>query len=202
MWKELGIKSSKRNSSEKDFHAVHPVERINDPEMVGIGNGFNNRQPQTSCIGGFRIFIEPGEDPVGIKRIGNSGIFHDQRISLEGNGNGTAFHVMHQGIFEQVGNKDLGKIRSGAGTFARLAPQVKGWYPPGTGPDVGKTRAKAAIWQKPADFRAKALAFESAATKFNAAAKAGDLAAIRAAQGDLGKTCKACHDPSREPEHD
>jgi len=97
---------------------------------------------------------------------------------------------------------DLGKIRSGAGTFARLAPQVKGWYPPGTGPDVGKTRAKAAIWQKPADFRAKALAFESAATKFNAAAKAGDLAAIRAAHGDLGKTCKACHDPYREPEHD
>ena len=92
---------------------------------------------------------------------------------------------------------DLTKVRSGAATFARLAPQVKGWYPPGTGPDAGKTRAKAAIWQKPDDFRAKALAFESTATKFNAAAKSGDLAAIRAAQGELGKACKACHDPYR-----
>ena len=97
---------------------------------------------------------------------------------------------------------DLAKVRSGAATFARLAPQVKGWYPPGTGPDVGKTRAKAAIWQKPDDFRAKSLAFERSAAKFNAAAKAGDLAAIRAAHGDLGKNCKACHDPYREPEHD
>ena len=92
---------------------------------------------------------------------------------------------------------DLTKVRSGAATFARLAPQVKGWYPPGTGPDAGKTRAKAAIWQKPDDFRAKALALESTATKFNAAAKSGDLAAIRAAQGELGKACKACHDPYR-----
>ena len=93
---------------------------------------------------------------------------------------------------------DLAKVRSGAGTIARLAPQASAWFPPGTGPDVGKTEAKAEIWQKPEDFAAKMKTFQQAAKRFNAAAKGNDLAAIRAAQGDLGKSCKACHDPYRE----
>lgn len=95
---------------------------------------------------------------------------------------------------------DLAKVRSGAATFARYAPQVKGWYPPGTGPDVGKTRAKVEIWQKPDDFHAKALQFEKSSKAFSAAASGNDLAAIRAAHADLGKACKACHEPYRAPE--
>ena len=97
---------------------------------------------------------------------------------------------------------DLAKVRSGAATFARYAPQVKGWYPPGTGPDVGKTRAKAEIWRKPEDFRAKSIGFERTVSAFNAAARGTDLAAIRAAHAELGKSCKACHDPYRAPEDD
>ncbi|MDQ3483581.1 MAG: cytochrome c [Pseudomonadota bacterium] len=93
---------------------------------------------------------------------------------------------------------DLAKVRQGANTIATLAPQVPGWFPPGTGPDVGKTEAKAEIWQKPEDFLAKASAFNRAAMAFQAAARSGDLAAIRAAHGDLGKSCKACHDLYRE----
>ena len=121
-------------------------------------------------------------------------------------------HDRHEGM-EEIGDAmklvsgelrkpspDLAKVRSGAAVFAKYAPLVKGWYPPGTGPDVGKTRAKAEIWRKPDDFRAKSIAFEKAAAKLNSAAKAGDLAAIRAAHGEVGKTCKTCHDPYREPE--
>jgi len=89
---------------------------------------------------------------------------------------------------------DLAKVREGAGTIARLAPQVTGWFPPGTGPDVGKTEAKVEIWQKPEDFAAKRDTFQKAAAAFDSAAKGSDLAAIRAAHGDLGKSCKACHD--------
>ena len=89
---------------------------------------------------------------------------------------------------------DLAVIRTSADTVATLAPQVKGWFPAGTGPDVGKTDAKAEIWQKTDDFNAKADDFTRAATAFQAAARGGDLNAIRAAQGDLGKSCKACHD--------
>ncbi len=93
---------------------------------------------------------------------------------------------------------DLAQVRQGAGTIARLAPQVSGWFPPGTGPDVGKTEAKAEIWRKPEDFVAKARAFQQATQAFSAAAQGSDLAAIRSAYADLGKSCKACHDPYRE----
>lgn len=93
---------------------------------------------------------------------------------------------------------DLAKVREGADTMARLAPQVPGWFPPGTGPDVGKTEAKAAIWEKPEDFAAKADEFTKAATAFQTAARGNDIAAIKAAHGNVGKSCKACHDPYRE----
>ena len=95
---------------------------------------------------------------------------------------------------------DLGRVRSGAATIAELAPQVPSWFPAGTGPDVGKTEARAEIWQKPDDFAAKAEGFRTAALAFAAAAQGSDLAAIRAAHGNLGKSCKACHDLYREEE--
>lgn len=93
---------------------------------------------------------------------------------------------------------DLARVREGAATMARLAPQVSGWFPPGTGPDAGKTHALPEIWQSPEDFAAKRSNFQQAAPAFDAAAQGTDLAAIRAAHGDLGKTCKACHDLYRE----
>ena len=93
---------------------------------------------------------------------------------------------------------DLARVREGAATIARLAPEVTGWFPPGTGPETGKTDAKAEIWQKPEDFAAKRDAFQKAAPAFNAAAQGNDLAAVRAAHGELGKSCKACHDLYRK----
>lgn len=95
---------------------------------------------------------------------------------------------------------DLGKLRAGAATIAELAPQVPSWFPAGTGPDVGKTEARADIWQKPEDFAAKSKDFQEAAAAFNTAAQGSDLAAIRSAHGNLGKSCKACHDLYREEE--
>lgn len=96
---------------------------------------------------------------------------------------------------------DLAVIRSSAKTIAQMAPLVPKWFPAGTGPDVGKTMAKPEIWQKPEDFAAKTRDFQKAALAFDAAAKAGDLTSIKARFGDLGKTCKACHDPYRN-EHE
>lgn len=97
-------------------------------------------------------------------------------------------------------NPDLGQVRKGAATINALAPQVPGWFPAGTGPDVGKTEARAEIWQKPEDFAAKAKAFREAAAAFHTAARGSDLAAIRSAHADLGKSCKGCHDLYREAE--
>ena len=95
---------------------------------------------------------------------------------------------------------DLPKVRTEAATIAQLAPQVPSWFPAGTDPDVGKTDARIEIWQKPEDFAAKAKAFQEAATAFNTAAQGTDIAAMRAAQANLGKTCKGCNDLYREKE--
>ena len=40
-----------------------------------------------------------------------------------------------------------------------------------------------------------------AATDFNDAAKLGDMNRIKVTFGAMGKTCKACHDLYRAPEH-
>ena len=93
---------------------------------------------------------------------------------------------------------DLAKVRKSADFIATQAPKAVSWFPAGTGPDVGKTEAKAEIWQKPEDFRAKHAAFVKAAQAFQAATRGTDVAAMRAAQGELGKTCKACHELYRE----
>jgi cytochrome c556 len=93
---------------------------------------------------------------------------------------------------------DLAQVRQNADVIATLAPQVKTWFPQGTGPDVGKTDAKAEIWQKPDDFAAKARDLEQAALAFQTATQGNDVAAIRTAQANLGKSCKACHDLYRE----
>ena len=118
-------------------------------------------------------------------------------------------HERHEGM-EKIGKAtkalsrevkadapDLATVRSSAATIAELAPKVSAWFPKGTGPDVGKTHAKPAIWEKPEDFAAKVHSFQAAAKKFNSTASAGDVAAIKAGFGDLGKTCKACHDNYR-----
>ncbi len=93
---------------------------------------------------------------------------------------------------------NLQPVRQNAAVIAELAPKVQGWFPAGSGPDVGKTEARAEIWTKPEDFAAKSQDFTRAAQAFQAAANGNDIAAIRSAHGNLGKSCKACHDLYRE----
>ena len=124
-------------------------------------------------------------------------LMHDRHEGMEEIGD--AFKVISREV--KAERPDAAKLRANAAIVARLAPQVSGWFPPGTGPDVGKTRAKPEIWNRPRDFAARTRTFQQAARAFNAAAQRGDIAAIRTAHADLGKSCKACHDPYREPEH-
>jgi cytochrome c556 len=122
-------------------------------------------------------------------------------------------HERHEGM-EQIGKAtktagralksptpDVAIVQASAATIARLAQQTGRWFPPGTGPDVGKTGATPAIWQKPADFAAKTRAFEQSAAAFNAAAQSGDTARIQSSFGSLGKSCKACHESYRSEMH-
>ena len=102
----------------------------------------------------------------------------------------------------QSGSPDLNAIRKATAAINSRAPKLVSWFPAGTGPDVGKTRAKAEIWQKPEDFVLKAKDFANAANELDAAAKRGDVSEIKTAFKTLGGTCKACHDPYRAPEKD
>jgi cytochrome c556 len=122
-------------------------------------------------------------------------------------------HARHEGM-EKIGNtnKLLNRefrsgtpfapaVKTGAATIAGLARQASGWFPAGTGPDVGKTGAKPEIWQNRKDFAAKLAAFQRAAVAFNAAAASGDMTTAKARYADLGGTCKSCHDSYRMDMH-
>ena len=61
----------------------------------------------------------------------------------------------------------------------------------------GDTRAKPEIWTEPDKFRAAAGKMQDEMVKLNTAAKAGNLDALKAAAGEVGKACKACHDTYR-----
>ena len=127
-----------------------------------------------------------------------------------------AAHVMHE---RHEGMETIGKnfkalhrefdstspsvpaIRSGAAQIAGLSMKASGWFPAGTGPDVGKTGAKPEIWQNWQDFTAKLGAFQKASQAFNAAASGNDVNAMKARYADLGGACKACHDKYRTEMH-
>ncbi len=122
-------------------------------------------------------------------------------------------HVRHEGMetigknFKMLtrelggGSPNLGAVRASAATIAGLSKKASGWFPAGTGPEVGKTGAKPEIWQNPQDFAAKLAAFQKAAPAFSAAASGNDLAATKARFADLAGTCKACHDKYRSEMH-
>jgi cytochrome c556 len=114
---------------------------------------------------------------------------------------GKAFKALHR-EFDST-SPSAATVQSSAAQMAALAKQSSGWFPAGTGPEVGKTGAKAEIWQpqNKADFAAKVVAFQRAATVFNSTAASGDMNAAKARYADLGGTCKACHDKYRMDMH-
>jgi cytochrome c556 len=72
------------------------------------------------------------------------------------------------------------------------------WVAFGEGTDKGlPTRAKPEIWKDSAKVKDLAGKMMAEAEKFEAAAKSGNLDAIKAAMGPLGASCKACHDDYR-----
>jgi cytochrome c556 len=84
-------------------------------------------------------------------------------------------------------------VRS-AEIVAVLAPYPHGFF--GEGTDKGTTKARPEIWQKRSDFDAKMEKMIGETRKLPQAART-DLAALKAAVGDAGKACKACHDDYR-----
>ena len=72
------------------------------------------------------------------------------------------------------------------------------WAAFGPGTDKGETRALPAIWTEQAQFKEGSDKMQAEIAKLSAAAKTGNLEAIKAAFGAAGQTCKACHDDFRK----
>lgn len=109
-----------------------------------------------------------------------------------------------KGLSDQLraSEPSLPTIRQHSAVIARLAPQVSGWFPAGTGAEAGvRTRAKAEIWSSGPAFRTASVNLVVAARRLDAAAQANDLAAVRAAVPGLGGACRECHDQFRGPEN-
>jgi cytochrome c556 len=72
------------------------------------------------------------------------------------------------------------------------------WPAFGAGTDKGDTRALPAIWTEQAKFKEAGDKMQAEVSKLAAAAKTGNLDAVKTAFGAAGQTCKACHDDFRK----
>src|SRR3546814_2904784 len=78
------------------------------------------------------------------------------------------------------------EVAAAANKINERAPQLKDWFPVGSGPETKrKTRAKAEIWQKPDEFVLKREALATEAGKLAALANANDAAGFAAQVPEL-----------------
>jgi cytochrome c556 len=66
------------------------------------------------------------------------------------------------------------------------------------GTDKGDTTAKPEIWTEAAKFKSSAEKMQQEMSKLAQVAKGGDLNAVKAQFGEVGKSCKSCHDDFRK----
>jgi cytochrome c556 len=91
---------------------------------------------------------------------------------------------------------DAGAAAANAEIVATLAKLPFTAFGEGTG--SGDTRAKPEVWSEADKYKAAAQKMQDEVVKLNAAAKSGSLDQIKAAVGETGKSCKACHDNFRK----
>ena len=92
---------------------------------------------------------------------------------------------------------DPAKIAELGNRLGAVAPMAAEVFPAGS-EKVEGSKAKAEIWSKPDDFKAKMTAFQTAAAKLADAAKAGNLDAVKTLVPETGKACGSCHDDFKE----
>ena len=113
-----------------------------------------------------------------------------------------AFTVMgtHFGRVAAMANGKIPFDAKAAADNAEIATMMSklpyaGFVP---GSDKGETKAEPKIWTEMDKFNAAATKMQEEMAKLNVAAKGGNLDTIKAAVGETGKSCKACHDNYRK----
>jgi len=111
---------------------------------------------------------------------------------------GKAFKAVRDQM--NASSPDFGALQKNAEVINEASVNQQQWFPKGTGPEAGKTRALPEIWSKPSDFEAAQKMLADRAPKLLAAVKTKDIDAVKAAFKDTGGACKNCHDTFRSPE--
>ena len=124
-------------------------------------------------------------------------IMHDRHEAMEQLGK--AMKELHRGL--DASPPDANAIRAQTAIMAATATKIPAMFPGGTGPDVGKTRAKPEIWKQQGLFLRRAKEYQAAALAIDAAARAGDMNKVMALHERVDQACDACHKPFRAPEH-
>jgi cytochrome c556 len=105
--------------------------------------------------------------------------------------------------FGRIGAMANGRVPFDAAAAANSAAIVQTmsalpWEGFVAGTDKGETRAKPEIWTEQAKFKERAEKLQAETAKLSAAAKTGNLDAVKTAFGAVGQSCKACHDAYRK----
>ena len=88
-----------------------------------------------------------------------------------------------------------------ARSIKEMSGLVADIFPPESNYDnYKKTNALPEVWSQPAKFKQAVEAFQAAAVKLAEVAEGGDMQAIGAQFGELGKSCGGCHKPFRYKE--
>jgi len=93
------------------------------------------------------------------------------------------------------------QVEAAANAIAGIANSGMGaLYGPGTDQDIGdvKTRVKPELFTEQEEVGKVAVAFIEAANNMAETAALGDKAEVKAAFGELGQSCKGCHDKFRQ----
>lgn len=113
-----------------------------------------------------------------------------------------AFTVMarHFGIVAGMANGKIpfdAKVAADSAEIATFMSKLPyAGFVPGT--DKGETKAEPKIWTEMDKFNAAKEKMQEEMAKLNVVAKTGNIDQIKAAVGDTGKSCKACHDNYRK----
>ncbi len=95
---------------------------------------------------------------------------------------------------------DAERMQASADDLATLLQlDIMRGFPEGS--EKGTTRAKPGIWDNKADFEQKMLDLQAAANALQAVAGGEDQKQVAARVGDVGQTCKACHDDYKSKDY-
>lgn len=109
---------------------------------------------------------------------------------------GAAMKVFREELKREA--PDLQRMERAAARIASYAPELKSWFPAGTGPASGiNTDALAYIWKNTDKFTRVSSELVPAADALVVTIGSGETASIAAAVGTLGRACKACHQSFR-----